>query len=132
MAVVLGIVQGVTEFLPISSDGHLALAYHAFGAKPDLAFEIFLHYATLLAMLVYFRRDIVEIVAALFSRHEDRKGPRRLALVIVVATVASGVLALALRDIVEPLAANLAAVGVFFLVTAAALAASEWWLTRRQ
>ena len=49
-AVVLGIVQGLTEFLPISSDGHLALVYAAFGEKPVLSYEVLLHGATLLAI----------------------------------------------------------------------------------
>ena len=53
-AAILGVVQGLTEFLPISSDGHLAVAYRLMGMPPNLTFEVFLHAATLLAMLTYF------------------------------------------------------------------------------
>jgi undecaprenyl-diphosphatase len=61
---VLGIVQGLTEFLPVSSDGHLAMARAILGnGGPNLAFDVFLHGATLLVILIYFRRRLVELVA---------------------------------------------------------------------
>ena len=106
-AVVLGVVQGLTEFLPISSDGHLALAYAWFGVKPDLTFEIFLHGATLLAMYAYFWRDIVRIASSLLPSHADQQQDRRLVLLIVSGTLVSGVVAKALEPVVEPMAANL-------------------------
>ena len=62
MVVVLGVVQGVAEFLPISSSGHLTLFQHFFGMpEPDDLFNILLHFATLIAVFVYYRRDIWEI-----------------------------------------------------------------------
>jgi undecaprenyl-diphosphatase len=60
---VLGLVQGLTEFLPVSSDGHLAMSRAILGLRgPDLPFDVFVHGATLLAILVYFRRRLVELV----------------------------------------------------------------------
>ena len=86
-AIVLGIVQGLTEFLPVSSDGHLALTYRLFHQSPDLAFEVFLHLATLVAMVVYFRADIVMLAAipgpggqgecGTQARRSDRRRDRR-------------------------------------------------------
>jgi len=123
-AIVLGIVQGMTEFLPVSSDGHLALTYTFFGQKPDLAFEVFLHLATLIAMVVYFRSDIMELLRSL---RPEGKGTaeRRLVWLIVFATAVSGVLAFALKKVVEQANESLVAIGAGFLVTAAVLTAAE-------
>ena len=129
-AIVLGITQGITEFLPISSDGHLALVYAALGKDPSLTFEVFLHVATLLAMVVYFRADIWRLLTSLTPSGSDRPDDRRLVLLIVIGTAVSGVIALVLSPYVEPLAASLAWVGVFFLATAALLALGEFLSSR--
>jgi len=125
-AIVLGAVQGITEFLPISSDGHLALAYAFMRLRPSLAFEVFLHGATLLAMLVYFRSDISRLVASIVPPWgPDRAGDRRLVGLLLAGTVVSGAVALSIAPVVEPMAADLRWVGVWFLGTAALLALAE-------
>jgi undecaprenyl-diphosphatase len=124
-AVALGITQGITEFLPISSDGHLALVYHALNKPPSLTFEVFLHFATLLAMVVYFRSDIWRLLSSLAPSGRERRADRRTVLLIVVGTAVSGVVALSISPLVEPLASSLPWVGAFFLVTAAVLAGAE-------
>ncbi len=95
-AAILGVVQGLTEFLPISSDGHLAVAYRLMGMPPNLSFEVFLHAATLIAMLTYFWSDIVRLLSSLLPKNRERTTDRRLVLLIAVATVVSAVVALAL------------------------------------
>ena len=98
MSAVLGFVQGVAEFLPISSSGHLTLLQHFFGMEePDNLFNILLHFATLLAVCVYYFQDVAEMIveffrgiAALFSRHPSRGRPpeaRRLVLLVIVAAI---------------------------------------------
>jgi undecaprenyl-diphosphatase len=79
-ALVLGIVQGLTEFLPVSSSGHLILVPHVFG-WPDqgLAFDSAIHLGTLGALLAYFRRELMELLAGALTR--------RLALVLLGATI---------------------------------------------
>ena len=65
-AIVLGVIQGLTEFLPVSSSGHLVLFQNIFGLKePELLFDISLHVGTLAAVLIVFYRDIYEILRAL-------------------------------------------------------------------
>ena len=124
-AVVLGIVQGLTEFLPISSDGHLALVYRAFGNTPDLTYEVLLHGATLLALLVYFRRDLMDLLGSLLPANKERTADRRIVLLIAVGTVVSAFIALGLSGVVEPLSASLTWVGIFFLATSALMALAE-------
>ncbi|MCI5624704.1 MAG: undecaprenyl-diphosphate phosphatase [Clostridiales bacterium] len=98
MSAVLGFLQGVAEFLPISSSGHLSLFQHFFGMEePDSMFNILLHFATLIAVCVYYFQDVVEMiveffrgVAALFSRMPSRGNPpegRRLVLLVIVGTL---------------------------------------------
>ena len=98
MSAVLGFVQGVAEFLPISSSGHLTLFQHFFGMEePDNLFNILLHFATLIAVCIYYFQDVLEMiveffrgVAALFSRSPSHGNPpeaRRLVLLIIVGTL---------------------------------------------
>jgi undecaprenyl-diphosphatase len=105
-ALVLAVVQGVTEFLPISSSGHLILVPY-FLKWPDqgLAFDIATHVGTLLAILVYFRRDVRDLVVGFFTgqpRSSDGDYvPRHLALMIVLATIPAGIAGLLFKDMIE-------------------------------
>ena len=124
---ILGVVQGVAEFLPISSSGHLTLFQHFLGMpEPDNLFNILLHFATLLAVCVYYFQDIVEMIveffrgiAALFSRHPSRGNPpeaRRLVLLVIVGTLPLFVMVF-LKDYIDTLFANPIPVSVMLLVT---------------
>lgn len=105
-ALVLSVVQGVTEFLPISSSGHLILVPF-FLKWPDqgLAFDIATHVGTLLAILVYFRWDVRDLVIGFFTgqpRSADGDyNPRRLAWMIVLATIPAGIVGLLIKDWIE-------------------------------
>jgi len=118
-AAILGLVQGLTEFLPVSSSGHLALFQALFDWKdPDanLAFNVAVHLGSLAAVLIFVRRDIV----AMFTRE------RRLLWVGAVATVPLAIVGIALKDAVKELSGNLLAVGGFLICTAGIL-----WLATR-
>jgi undecaprenyl-diphosphatase len=108
-ALVMGIVQGLTEFLPISSSGHLILVPSLLGWDDaflnSLAFSVVLHLGTLGALLLYFREDWIRLVPAGLAVLRDRSfrdsTDRRLAWFIALATIPAGLAALAFDDIVE-------------------------------
>jgi undecaprenyl-diphosphatase len=93
-AVVLGLVQGITEFLPVSSSGHLILVPHVFG-WPDqgLAFDAAMHLGTLAALVAYFRSELLALAAGTLSR--------RVGLMIVLATIPAGLVGLLFGKVVE-------------------------------
>lgn len=127
-ALVLGIVQGIAEFLPISSSGHLVLVPAIFGWEEfagNVAFDVLLHAASLTAVVVYFRHDLWNMVLAVFSRGEARAADRRLAWLIVAGTFVTGVIGLAFDDFFESLFHSPLWTGVFLLVTAVFLTAAE-------
>ena len=135
MSAVLGFVQGVAEFLPISSSGHLTLLQHFFGMEePDNLFNILLHFATLLAVCVYYFQDVVEMVLEffraigdMFSRHPSRGNPpeaRRLVLLIIVGTLPLFVVML-VKDYVEALGSSPVFVSCALLATGCILFLSD-------
>lgn len=100
-AIVIGILQGVTEFIPISSSAHLELAPWIFGWEQDglvgsLAFDVFLHLGTLMALIIYFWRDWVRLIGAFFASLRERRiggdPDRRLAWLLLLATVPAAVI----------------------------------------
>jgi undecaprenyl-diphosphatase len=127
-ALVLGIVQGIAEFLPISSSGHLVLVPAILGWEEfagNVAFDVLLHAASLTAVVLYFRRDLAELVLAVFSTGPQRAVQRRLAWLIVAGTFVTGVIGLAFDDFFESLFHSTLWTGVFLLVTATFLTLAE-------
>jgi undecaprenyl-diphosphatase len=104
-AAILGIVQGLTEFLPISSSAHLILVPKLLGWNDPFidsaAFDVMLHMGTLVALLVYFWRDLIEILAAWLASIRDRRigddPQRRLAWLLVVSVIPAAILGAALE-----------------------------------
>lgn len=105
-AVLLGIVQGLTEFLPISSSGHLTLGQHFLGLDTDAkSFGIFLHLGTLFAVLIYFRKDIWQILSAFFTVKYDEvtAGKRKIGWLILAATFITGIAYYIFKDPIDSL-----------------------------
>ena len=106
-ALVMGITQGLTEFLPVSSSGHLILVPYLFGWDDpfidSLAFSVVLHAGTLLALLVYFRADWLRLVPAGFATIRDRSfqgdPDRKLAWMLVISTIPASIVAVLLNDV---------------------------------
>jgi undecaprenyl-diphosphatase len=118
-ACLLGLVQGLTEFLPVSSDGHLALLQHFLTPMPPeqkLAIDVALHLGTLLALVLYFRRELGQMAWALVR---PRAGGylRAWSGLIVLGTVPVAVVGLTMKARVEESMESLPAIGVFFLTT---------------
>ena len=135
MAVVLGIVQGVAEFLPISSSGHLSLLQHFFGMEEtDTLYNILLHFATLAAVCAVYWRDVADMIleffrgaANLFTNREGQGKPpegRRLVLLVILGTLPLFAV-LPFDDAVESLGANPVFVSVMLLVTGCILFLSD-------
>lgn len=119
-AVILAVVQALTEFLPISSSAHLALAPWLFGWKDQgLAFDIALHFGTLAAVLLYFFRDWMQLLAQAFgisySPDPDLRLNRSLFWLIVLATIPVGIGGLLLEDYAETTLRNPFVIG-FMLI----------------
>ncbi len=104
-AVVLGLVQGLTEFLPVSSSAHLALAPWLLGWQdPGLAFDVALHLGSLTAVAWYFRRDWAALIAATWQIVQTRRiasPAQRRVLLLIAATIPAGVGGLLLKDYAE-------------------------------
>lgn len=112
----MGAVQGITEFFPVSSSGHLVIIQGLFGMKePLLAFDIFLHIGTLAAILIYFRKDIADMIT----------GKRHIAFYIVIASIPTFMIGFMFNTAVEELFARPHIVGYALLATGALLIASS-------
>lgn len=138
MAALLGLFQGIAEFLPISSSGHLALLQNFFTMEQeqDLLFNVLLHFATLLTVLLVYRKDVWEMIleffrgiAALFTpagkRQTETPPPaRRMVLLVIVATLPL-LAVLPVKSAIEELGNNTIFVGCALLVTGCILFASD-------
>ncbi|MBN1661082.1 MAG: undecaprenyl-diphosphatase UppP [Anaerolineae bacterium] len=129
-AIILGIIQGATEFIPVSSSGHLVLVPWLLGwESPGLMFDTVLHLGTLLAVVAYFWRDWWALVSAWVRglvRWDWSDPNARLAWLLVLGTIPAAVAGVLLEDFFESLFAAPAWVSFFLLVTAALLAVSEF------
>ena len=125
-ALVMGIVQGLTEFLPISSSGHLIIVPFLFGWDDpfitSLAFSVMLHIGTLAALLVYFRADWLRLVPAGLGGHPRSLVPgdpdRRLAWLLVAATIPAAIAGFLLNDLIETAFREVGLVAVTLVVGA--------------
>ncbi len=128
-SILLGIVQGLTEFLPVSSSGHLELAKAILGedkvGEESMMMTVVLHAATALSTIVIFRKDIAEIIKGLFTA--DLKSPEKIfSLKIVISMIPAAVVGVAFKDELEELfTGKIALVGTMLLITGLLLFLSE-------
>lgn len=131
-AILLGLVQALTEFLPVSSSGHLVLSQALLGIEfeGDIAFEVAVHFGTLLSVLILFRREVAELLSATFTALRSPTQIRarwaqdeRLRLVgaILIGCVPAGVVGLLFKDQLEAAFNNVRLVGSALLVTGVVL-----------
>jgi len=129
-ALVLGVIQGLAEWLPISSSGHLVIAQEIMGLSTgeNLLFDLFLHLGTMLAVIVFFRKELGRVVLAMLTT-KARRGPqeealRMLGLMILVATIPVAALGVLFSSTMEDVF-TVTLVGAALLVNAAILVLAE-------
>ena len=131
-AVVLGLVQGFTEFLPVSSSGHLALFKHFLGFEQELSFEIFVHLGTLIAVLIFFRKDLFDLVkSVIYFRDSSYADGRKMILWLFIATAVTGIVGIVCKDLFESLFYNPLFVACMLTVTGLILFISDKLGTRK-
>lgn len=135
--IILGLVQGLAEFLPISSSAHLAILQHFFGIEGDkiLGFTVLLHMGTLISLIAVYYKDlwelIVELVAAIKDiftgkgLRADANDTRRFGYMIIVATIPTAIFGVLFNDFFASLYDSMAAIGVCLLITGCLLFAAE-------
>ena len=129
-ALILGLVQGLTEFLPVSSSGHLAIGKALLGVEPagDLVFEVTVHAATVLATIVVFRKEIWKLLCGLFKfKYNDETD---YIAKLCVSMIPVFVVGMFLKDKVEAAFSSLLVVGLCLLVTALLLTRSDFLAKR--
>lgn len=116
-AALLGLLQGLTEFLPISSSGHLVIAQHFFGVEnKGLFFEVLLHCATLVAVLAVYWKDIIELIKKPFQKYT---------YLLIAGTIPTGIIGLTFKDTFEKMFSSVTVVGYSLLITGFILLLAE-------
>lgn len=135
-AIILGAVQGVSEFLPISSSGHLAIVQSLMGVDPGLAFDTILHIGTLVAVFMFFWNDIISILKGFIRSLGDipngnfmneimKDKDKKYAWLIIIGSIPTAIIGILLKSAVESVLSGTLYVGIFLLVTGALLYYSE-------
>ncbi len=136
-AVILGLVQGLAEFLPVSSSGHLALLQQWFGIEEDnvLLFAVLLHVGTLISVLIVYWKDVWELIKELGLTIKDictgkglrleERPTRKLGVMIIVATIPTGVIGILFNDFFDSLYNSVIPIGVGLIITGFLLILAE-------
>ncbi len=133
-AVVLGVVEGLTEFLPVSSTGHLTIAEGLLGLEVDdpsvTAFTAVIQSGAILAVLIYFAKDIARFARGFFAGLRSREGRQSddltFTLAVVLGSLPIGIVGLLLRDVIKgPLLRSLVTVGVALIAWSAVMVIAE-------
>lgn len=136
-SIILGLIQGLAEFLPVSSSGHLAILQHFFEIDGEkvLPFAVLLHVGTLISLILVYYKDLWELIkelGALFSDVFKKKGAnlysndtRKLGILIIVATIPTGFIGIFFGDLFEKLYTSMLGVGICLLITSLLLFLAE-------
>ncbi len=136
-AIILGLVQGLAEFLPISSSGHLALLQQAFGISEDkvLLFAVLLHVGTLVSVFIVYWKDIWELIVELGLTFKDiftgkglrieERPVRKLGVMIIIATIPTGIIGIFFNDFFDGLYNSVVPIGIGLIITGFLLVLAE-------
>ena len=123
----LGLIQGITEPIPVSSSGHLLIFKKLFqmNALNDLNFEIIVNFGSLLAIIFLYRKTIWKIIKGFFmyikTKEEKYKSNFKYTLLIIIGTIPAGILGIIFKDEIEKLSSNIKLIGIALLITSIAL-----------
>ncbi len=124
-AITLGFIQGTTEWLPISSTGHLRVAEQFFGLSVPLVFDVLLHAGTLLVILIYFRTSVKGVLLSLWHR-DFRSQNGKLILPIIVGSIATGIIALSIGDFLDAYFSTPLWLGLWFIASGVMLLTTKF------
>jgi len=130
-AVVLALIQGLTEWLPISSSGHLVILQQLFKLQASVAFDVMLHLGTLLAVIIFLREPIVKILKAVLRR-DFLSNEARLATYITWGTLPLAVVGFLFKSFFESLFSNLFVVGIALMINGVILYSTKFFKPRRK
>ena len=132
-AIVMAIVQGATEFIPVSSSGHMAIISYIAHVTEPIDFIFFLHIPSLIAAVIYFREDIRDFTLSWLPKNAEEMAPqRRVTIFLVVAMLVTGPIGLAFSGRLDEFSTSLLVLGAMFIVTALMLVSSEYMLARAE
>jgi undecaprenyl-diphosphatase len=124
-AVILGIIQGLTEYLPVSSSGHLVLAQELMGVNPEgITLEIVVHIGSLLAVTIYYRRRLLELLKSFITK--DNPSARKYAGFLIIGTVPAAVIGLSLEDFFDSMFASPHFTSIFLIGTGVILLSTKF------
>jgi undecaprenyl-diphosphatase len=127
-AIFLGAVQGITEFVPVSSSGHLVVLPQLLRwPEPGMFFDVVLHAGTLMALLLYFYKDLLKIAVAVV-KNDRTNGDAQLGWFLLIGTIPAIIGALVFNNLIENLFTDARWVGIFWLVTGAVFVITAKWL----
>ncbi len=131
-AIVLGLVQGLTEFLPVSSSGHLIFIPYLFGwADQGLTFDLTVHVGTLLAVMWYFRRRLITTLRSALLPKEQSQNARRFLTLIVLSIIPAGIVGFFFGDAIETMFRSPTVVAVNLMVWGVVLYGAERYRARK-
>jgi undecaprenyl-diphosphatase len=129
-AAILGIIQGLTEFLPVSSSGHLVIGQAVLGLNmPGISMEIWLHFGTLLAVLIYFRKRIISLIASVTrpTKEKSHRENRFILVALLLGSIPAAVVGLALKSFIETAFDSPAFAGGMLIATGLILLLTRWY-----
>ena len=124
-SLILGLVQGTTEWLPISSTGHLRIAEHFFGLTVPLLFDVILHFGTLIVTLIFFRKEIINVIKALLHR-DFHTAEGKLIIPIIIGSIPTAIIAALFGDQLDANFSSLPFLASGFVASGFVLLASKW------
>ena len=129
--VILSVIQGLTEWLPISSSGHLVFFQQVFGIKVPLLLDVMLHFGTLIVILIVFRKKILKIIKALIHL-EFKSEEGKLGIFLIVGSIPIAIIGAILFDIIKSFFSNLLVVGIALILSGCIIFFSEKRLGKKK